>query len=51
MANSLANIIVDNADLGSDWHPNYIGQRKIAMTLIPQISAIMGWQLSEDVVK
>jgi Lysophospholipase L1 and related esterases len=51
MANLLANIIVDNTDLGSDWHPNYIGQRKIAMTLIPQISAMMGWPLSDDVVK
>ncbi len=51
MANSLANIIVDDTDLGSDWHPNYIGQRKIAMSLIPQISAIMGWQLNENIVK
>lgn len=51
MANSLANIIVDDTDLGSDWHPNYVGQRKIAMTLIPQISAIMGWQLNDNVVK
>ena len=31
--------------MGSDWHPNYQGQAKIAMTLIPQISAIMGWYL------
>jgi lysophospholipase L1-like esterase len=51
MANSLANIIVEDTDLGSDWHPNYIGQRKIAMTLIPQISAITGWQLKDDVVR
>jgi lysophospholipase L1-like esterase len=51
MANSLANIIVDDTDLGSDWHPNFIGQRKIAMTLIPQISAIMGWQLNDNIVR
>lgn len=45
MANSLDNTVMYGHDLGNDWHPNYQGQRKIAMSLIPQISAIMGWDL------
>ncbi|MGN0282262.1 MAG: SGNH/GDSL hydrolase family protein [Prevotella sp.] len=44
-ANPMNNIVNDNVDLGSDWHPNYQGQRKIAMTLIPQISKIMNWEV------
>ena len=41
----MPNIVTEARDMGSDWHPNYQGQAKIAMTLIPQISAIMGWDL------
>lgn len=36
------------SDLGSSWHPNYSGQRKMAMGLIPYISTIMGWEMPED---
>ena len=32
-------------DYGSSWHPNYSGQRKMAMSIIPYISTIMGWEL------
>lgn len=32
-------------DLGSVWHPNYSGQRKMAMGLIPYISTIMDWEM------
>lgn len=32
-------------DLGSSWHPNYSGQRKMAMGLIPYISTIMNWEM------
>lgn len=32
-------------DYGSSWHPNYSGQRKLAMSIIPYISTIMGWEL------
>lgn len=32
-------------DLGSSWHPNYSGQRKMAMGLIPYISTITGWEM------
>lgn len=30
-------------DLGSDTHPNYIGQQKMAAHLLPVISSILGW--------
>jgi lysophospholipase L1-like esterase len=30
-------------DLGSDYHPNYSGQRKIAMQVIPLMSTILEW--------
>jgi len=41
----------NNSDLGSSGHPNYEGQKKIAMNLIPYISTITGWELSGSVVK
>lgn len=47
MAQPMPNIIVYGYDYGADWHPNYRGQRKIAMTLIPQVSAITGWDVYE----
>ncbi len=30
-------------DLGSDSHPNYLGQRKMAAHVLPVISSILGW--------
>ncbi len=51
MANSLAGMVTEQRDMGADWHPNYQGQRKIAMSLIPQISAIMGWELTDEIVR
>ncbi|MBO4659036.1 MAG: endoglucanase [Prevotella sp.] len=51
MANPLSNMVTVERDMGADWHPNYQGQCKIAMSLIPQISAIMGWELTSRVVK
>ena len=41
------NIIDEKVDLGNDWHPNYQGQCKIAMSLIPQISKILDWRVRE----
>ena len=35
------------SDLGSAWHPNYSGQKKMAMSLIPFISTITGWDMPE----
>lgn len=51
MANSLAGMVTVERDMGADWHPNYQGQKKIAMALIPQISAIMGWKLTGKTVE
>ena len=47
IAHSLLGVVKHPHDLGADWHPNYQGQCKIAMSLIPQISFITGWQLPE----
>lgn len=44
-AESMNNIINEDVDLGNDWHPNYHGQCKIAMSLIPQISKILHWDV------
>lgn len=30
-------------DLGSDYHPNYQGQRKMAAHVLPAISSVLGW--------
>ncbi len=46
------NGVYDNdSDLGSSGHPNYTGQQKIAMTLIPHISSIMYWELRDKPIK
>lgn len=34
----------DGSDLGSSAHPNYTGQRKLAMLLIPYVSTLTGWE-------
>ena len=44
-ATPMNNIINEDVDLGSDWHPNYQGQMKIALSLIPQTSKIMHWEV------
>ena len=51
MANPLDGMVTEQRDMGADWHPNYSGQKKIAMSLIPQISAIMGWEMTDQVVE
>lgn len=48
MANDLSNTISGQGDLGASYHPNYMGQCKIAMSLIPQVATIMGWEVSAD---
>ncbi len=50
-AHPMNGIVTEARDMGADWHPNYQGQRKIASTLIPQISAIMGWDLEDKVIR
>ena len=32
-----------DSDRGANWHPNYQGQKKMAMLLIPYIATITGW--------
>lgn len=46
MANRLDNVVSGSGDLGASWHPNYRGQKKIAMSLIPQVATIMGWEMT-----
>lgn len=41
----------DTTDLGSVWHPNYNGQRKMAMAIIPVVATITGWDITSDPVK
>lgn len=48
MANSLDRTVENTTDLGASWHPSYRGQCKIAMSLIPQISTIMGWTITPN---
>lgn len=45
MAQTMPGIVNYGYDLGASWHPNRQGQRKIAMTLIPQVSAITKWDV------
>ncbi|MBO5692359.1 MAG: GDSL family lipase [Tidjanibacter sp.] len=35
-------------ELGASEHPNRVGQQKMAMTLIPYISTITGWDVRHD---
>lgn len=34
----------EDTDLGSDWHPNYSGQLKMANLLVPVIASVTGWE-------
>lgn len=34
-----------DTDLGSVWHPNHSGHRKMAMTLIPYVASATGWDM------
>lgn len=35
----------DTSDLGSAWHPNYAGHRKVASCVIPYIATLTGWEM------
>lgn len=48
VAQPMPGIVLNDTDLGSDTHPNWKGQQKIAMTLIPQVAAMTGWELRND---
>ena len=34
-------------DLGASFHPNYKGQKKVASCVIPYISTLTGWEMTE----
>lgn len=51
IANAMPGIVTEKSDMGASWHPNISGQQKIAMTLIPKISAIMGWPMEQKIVE
>ena len=38
-------------DYGAVCHPNYSGHRKMAMEIIPMVSTLTGWELSEEAVE
>lgn len=42
------NLLNDRGDLGSDWHPSYIGQLKIASQLLVPIATKMEWHFHTD---
>lgn len=42
-----ADVHDSESDLGASWHPNYTGHRKKAFAIIPYVSTITGWELTE----
>jgi hypothetical protein len=40
-----------STDFGASYHPNYEGQKKMASVLIPYISTIMNWQLTDKAIE
>ena len=38
-------------DFGSDFHPNYIGQRKMAGHVLPVIATVLGWDYEDKELK
>jgi len=41
----------DEDELGASYHPNYKGQKKVAMNLIPYISTVTGWELENKTIE
>ncbi|MDD3625427.1 MAG: SGNH/GDSL hydrolase family protein [Proteiniphilum sp.] len=42
------NLLNQEDDLGSDWHPSYQGQLKIAAQLLVPIATVMEWDFQSD---
>ncbi len=38
-------------NLGASWHPNYLGHQKIAYSLLPYVSTLTGWPVTDNPVK
>ena len=45
------NVHNHSTDLGASAHPNYNGQIKVASNVIPYISSITGWEMTEKAYK
>ena len=45
------NVHNHSTDLGASAHPNYKGQIKVASNVIPYISSITGWEMTEQAYK
>lgn len=45
------NLYNRTTDLGAAWHPGYSGHKKMAMWVIPYISTIMGWELTDKIIE
>lgn len=43
--------LMSDNDLGSDSHPNYLGQKKMAAHVLPVISSVTGWKFQENELK
>lgn len=41
----------ETTDMGSSSHPNYKGQQKMAMSIVPYISSRMNWQLEPKAIE
>ena len=41
----------ETTDMGADGHPNYNGHIKIAHSVIPYISTIMGWEMTSGTIR
>lgn len=41
----------NDGDMGADGHPAYGGHRKIAYSLIPYISTVTGWEITDNGIK
>lgn len=46
-----AGLITPDKDLGASYHPNYHGNKKLSMSIIPQIASIMGWDMIDKAVE
>lgn len=47
LSNSVHNSV---SDMGADGHPNGSGHRKIAYSVIPVVSTIMGWEMKNEII-
>jgi len=41
------NLLNHHDDLGSDWHPSYKGQQKIAKQMLTPVASVMNWDYQE----